>query len=225
MELGFSSHYIRQWVVRTVSSSRAFSIGLKKYSPSTSSGHTSPSPSLSRSTVSALELLDGAKLTNGKKLNQSLQPKEKVKVNSETNGILEATALELVDDLNAALATPQLSSLFRSVPNILEVIEISKVILNKDMSHVDAFWVCKISSVFIQTLSKKDNITKQDVIVAKNMVQNINGKLQKQEARFRSHMIKSFDFRRVPRVFFRPDLKLQQQLGELEENRQEQEES
>eukprot|EP01031_Cornospumella_fuschlensis_P038373 gene38374-46638_t len=219
MELAVSRLAMQHWIRGFALSSRCFSIGLKKYSPPRQPNATS---SHTRSALSALELLDEAKIFNGRKLNQSLEPKQKVKVSSETNGVLQATALELVDDLNAALATPQLSSLFRSVPNASEVLEISKVVLNRDMSHADAFWTSKISVAFIETLSAKDSITKQDVAAANSMVHNINNKLQARESKFRSHIIKSFDFRRVPRVFFRPDAKLEQQLRTLEQRRQDQ---
>lgn len=164
----------------------------------------------------ALNMLDGPNHAMPK-LNVPLVKEEKiVRSDPRSDGVLEATAEEVMDDLNQALTTSQLANIFKFVRNTSEVMEITKVVLNKDLSHADASWHSDYLEGFLRHLLLKDGLSASDLRLGKKMLKNVTNKLQSSEGKFRSHIIRSMNFRRVPRIFFRPGRRMDDALERIE---------
>lgn len=140
------------------------------------------------------------------KLNRSLQQKAKPALGAAGVGILEHTAEEISDYLNEALASAKLCDMFKGVRKASNIVEISECIINQDFSHVTAYWSSDLANDFTKFLNKKG--TSQTSLDADKLAERLNHTvtktLQSCEGVFRAHIMKKMEFRRVPRVFFRP---------------------
>lgn len=140
------------------------------------------------------------------KLNRSLEQKAKPALGADAMGMLEHTAEEISDYLNETLASPKLCDMFRGVTKASNIIEISECIVNRDYSHVTAYWSSDLANDFTKFLNKKG--TDKTNLDTKKLTEKLNStvtkKLQLCEGVFRAHIMKKMEFRRVPRVFFLP---------------------
>jgi hypothetical protein len=112
-------------------------------------------------------------------------------------GVLEGMAEDVCGVLNDSLASTKLFRLFRGCNDTSEAIEIELVKLNKDCSHVTAYWDSKLTSKFYQLLSLEEGDVQASALISK-VHSSIASRLQSKESVFRKKM----DFRRVPRIFF-----------------------
>lgn len=109
------------------------------------------------------------------------------------------------------------------------VVEISTVSLNQDQSHAHAYWssepietmlknliLAGKQHVFLQHQSAKPQDLQKFASIAPvdaregyqlalKMEKNLSTKLQRYEGKFRSHIIRTINMRRVPRIFFAAD--------------------
>eukprot|EP01039_Chlorochromonas_danica_P005882 gene5882-6477_t len=161
-------------------------------------------------------MLDEVASSKRYKLNKSLVAPEKEQITSQMDGILGATADEIMDDMNEVLDSPQFSSIFgNKFTSLSDALEISSLVLNKDVSHAHARWHSPIIAGFIDSLVKKEEVTKAQLLLAQKMASNITRRLQSNEGKFRSHIIRTINFRRVPRIFFRASHTIETLLDKL----------
>lgn len=136
------------------------------------------------------------------KLRQPLATKKKAILDVPSQGRLEATCEDVLDNMNETLASSALTNIFKGVRDASMVIEIVHVDMNMDYSHAYAHWESTILKDFMATVSKeKDHEESQRL--ALQMEKQITSKLQKLEPVFRSKIVKKMDFKRVPRIFFK----------------------
>ena len=126
-----------------------------------------------------------------------------------------------------------------------KVVEIDYVFINKDVSHVTAYWKSDMVNVLVNELSKKQKLERdmerierydEDMknlksdrfgsnyniktniksirngndkgvfdssVVLARAEKHVTKSLQGKEGKFRSHLIRHIEFRRVPRLFFK----------------------
>ena len=85
-----------------------------------------------------------------------------------------------------------------------QLVEISSVRLNQDYSHAHAKWRSRFVEDILTKFQEKE-LTDRDIKFTEKMIANINDVLQRSEGKFRSNVVKSYNFRRVPRMYFQPD--------------------
>ena len=152
-------------------------------------------------------------------------PKD-VALPAAAQGQLDAFGEDLADLLNEAIASKALAATFRGASSSSDVVEIKQVTVNRDRSHVTAFWSSSILNGFAQlvhdspssghsrhpgtTASPNDDSNEGDddenseaSQVWLRGVRHINRKLQQREPQFRAFLCRKVHFRKVPRVFFR----------------------
>lgn len=134
------------------------------------------------------------------------QPLEKttLELDDASKGVLEATGMDIMDVMNELLSSDQFHNVFKGTECAADVVEIIEVKLNRDCSHAHAFWSSKLVEVFLTNLLERP-LSAQQVKVAEKMGANMTNILQRHEAKFRSEIIKTINFRRVPRVYFRQE--------------------
>lgn len=138
------------------------------------------------------------------KISQPLEKPPKLVLDDASQGMMEAIADDIMDNMNDALNSNDFIGVFKGVDYASQVVEISAVKLNQDYSHAHITWRSSyIEDVLIQFQTK--DLTDRDVKMAEKMTKNITDILQLHEGKFRSHMIRNFNFRRVPRIYIQPD--------------------
>lgn len=179
---------------------RTFAIKIGKHIKASTRSPANPIPK-----VSPTALLDEVASSKRFKLNKSLVAPEKEQITSQMDGILGATAEEIMDDMNEALESAQFATIFgNKFASLSDALEISSLVLNKDISHAHARWHSPIIAGFVDSLVKREDISLAQLHLARKMTNNISRRLQSNEGKFRSHIIRTINFRRVPRIFFRP---------------------
>lgn len=117
-----------------------------------------------------------------------------------------------MDDMNELLASKTFLHFFRRGITASQVVEVVHVDINQDYSHATAYWKSSFVNRFISFVAKEkgaelgDNVRGIEVAekLHKQFTKLINTRLQDSESRFRSNLLKTMSFRRVPRIFFRP---------------------
>ena len=140
--------------------------------------------------------------TKRSKINQALYREERV-ISLRDKGMISATGDDVADVINEALSTAKLAGTFRRVKDPSEFVKIAKVVMNRDYSHADAFWVCPIVQKFVSSCPETFSIERKNQIAAK-MEAYITKSLQKREPQLRSQLTMKMAFKKTPRIFFRP---------------------
>lgn len=120
-----------------------------------------------------------------------------------------------------------------------QVVEISTVSLNQDQSHAHAYWSSEPITIMLQKLvaasqqyviqshrpevarniQRKTQVGPQDPLKCYEFAQRaesrLTKKLQDREGGFRSHIIRTINMRRVPRIFFAPDKSTKMLMAQL----------
>jgi ribosome-binding factor A len=154
------------------------------------------------------------------KLTKPLVKAPKAMLDPSSQGILQAHGNDIMDVINEALASREFYSLFRSVKDPSDVLEISQVTLNRDLSHAYIHWRSPPIDELLSRLVSKIP-TKQEVDRMEKILKQLTTKLQDNEGSFRSVMIRKLNFRRVPRFYFKPDVNTQmifEQLREIQDD-------
>lgn len=153
------------------------------------------------------------------KLSQPLikLPEKKSKLSEES--VQDGGTVELQEVLNAELETSQFADFLPGVEDLSLYIELNKVSVNQDISHVHVEWTstplfefyCKLyDSAADVPKGGKPPYTLNDVEKFEHKIDQLNQMLQAKEAVFRTAMVRAgYNFRRVPRIYFRvePDMK------------------
>lgn len=156
------------------------------------------------------------------KLNKSLRRPAKVVLDQASKGLHESMGQELADCMNDYLFN---NSIVRSNRRIVDssehLVEISTVSLNQDESHAHAFYTSEPFEAILQLMIKESGSgehvdSSKNFQLAKRMEKNLTKKLAVLEGKFRSHIIRTINLRRVPRIFFAPDSSTRALLRQLE---------
>ena len=138
------------------------------------------------------------------KISQPLEKPAKLVLDEASRGMSQAIADDMMDNMNDALSSNDFIGVFKGVDYASQVVEISSVRLNQDFSHAHVTWRSRYIEDLLEKFQEKD-LSENDVKMAEKMTTNINDILQRNEGKFRSHFIKSVNFRRVPRIYFQKD--------------------
>lgn len=138
------------------------------------------------------------------KLSHSLETKDVDKeLTAKGIGVLDSFGVDISDVLNEGLHS---SSIFYGmIPGSQQpgdIIEIQHVKVNKDCSHIMAYWTAPFMTKFIELVRDARGEVEASRLHEK-MSKNMSLKLQKREPQFRSLLIKKMEFRRVPHITFK----------------------
>ena len=135
------------------------------------------------------------------KLARSLEKKPVRDIGDRARGTMDAIGDEIADIINESLRKDKFSTIFKRVKDLTPFVEIVKVVVNRDLSHADAYWVSPVIHKFAyscrESLGEK---REQDLL--KKMSNKISDNLQKKEPQFRTEVMREMTFKRVPRIFF-----------------------
>ena len=118
-------------------------------------------------------------------------------------GSLDALGEDMSDVLNESLESAAFAHLFRGTRKASVLVNIESVMLNRDCSHATASWTSDIYSRFALVLHQKMG-QEEAQRFAKKSVAYVTKKLQAAEPKFRSLIVNKMEFKRVPRLMFRP---------------------
>lgn len=141
----------------------------------------------------------------------------KMELDNASKGILESTGMDIMDVMNESLRSDEFYNVFKGTDSAADVVEIIEVKLNRDRSHAHAVWKSRVIELFLDNLLTK-SLTPPDIKVAEKMVTSMTNILQRHEAKFRSRIIRTINFRRVPRVYFTHSQSLTDLLTLLKED-------
>lgn len=142
--------------------------------------------------------------------------KPRLELDDASQGMLDSTGMEVMEVMNEALQTDEFYQVFRGTESAADVVEIIDVKMNRDFSHAHAFWRSKVIEMCLENLLSK-NLAPTDVKIAEKMLVNMTNILQRNEAKFRSHMVRRINFRRVPRIYFKHEKLLVDMLALIKE--------
>jgi ribosome-binding factor A len=142
--------------------------------------------------------------------------KPRLELDDASKGMLDSTGLEVMDVMNEALQTDEFYQIFKGTESAADVVEIIDVKMNRDFSHAHAFWRSKVVEMCFENLLAK-NLAPTDIKIAEKMLLNMTNILQRNEAKFRSHMVRRINFRRVPRIYFKHEKPLEDMLTLIKE--------
>ncbi len=148
------------------------------------------------------------------KISKPLEKPPKLIFDKASQGMSEAIAGDIMDKMNDALESNSFIRLFKGVDYAAQVVEISSVRLNQDYSHAHVTWTSEYMEELLKGLKHK-HLSMKEVRFTEQMLSNLNAILERNEGKFRSHFIRTFNFRRVPRIYFQHDPKLQNIVDEL----------
>lgn len=137
-----------------------------------------------------------AKLKLAKKL---LKP-EKPKLSAKDAGLLEAECDELFGIISETLKSSKLLEIFSST-DLATVIDVEKVVVNSDSSHVTVYWTSPAVAKFLSMVKRKHGLN-DAIEIGQKICDKITSKLTARESVFRTDVMRHMDYRRVPRIFF-----------------------
>lgn len=161
-----------------------------------SSGSSSGNNSSSSSSVSSSS-------NRSAKLNVGLEKKTKAVLDVASQGVSEAACEDIMDDMNELLSSKHFLHFLRRGTTAAQVVEVVHVDINQDYSHVTAFWKSNFVDKFISFAAKEEG-QETALKLRKRFTKAISSKLMDAEPRFRTSLMKTMSFRRVPRIFFKP---------------------
>jgi ribosome-binding factor A len=148
------------------------------------------------------------------KISKPLEKPPKLVFDKASQGMSEAIADDMMDNMNDALGSNAFIGVFKGTDYASQIVEVSSVRFNQDYSHAHVTWTSDYLEQIFNELKKKQ-LSSREVRFSGQMLSNINNILQRNEGKFRSHFIRTFNFRRVPRIYFQHDQKLENIMIEL----------
>ena len=143
---------------------------------------------------------DGVKKSN-KKLSQGLNKTEN-DLSASGIGFLDSYGSHICDILNdGLLENNNFYGMIRGSKHPGDVLDISHVKVNKDCSHIMAYWNANFINKFVE-LVVHERGTEEGGAMRRKLSSRMSSKLQSKEPQFRSLLIKKMDFRKVPRITF-----------------------
>jgi hypothetical protein len=143
-----------------------------------------------------------------KKLGDAIEKAPPRESHPHLDGMLDAEAEEISEVLNEALETATFESLIPWSPKRPgDFLYFKYVRLNRDSSHVTAYWTSDLLEDFVGLMGDVDDVdaTPDRDYLTKRMVNYLNKRLSQREPQFRAVLARKLPFRRVPRVYFLPD--------------------
>jgi hypothetical protein len=134
------------------------------------------------------------------KLRKGLE-KEDRKMHPIDIGILESMAVDITSLLNDVLEEKEFYYLFDGVKKTSDVLTIETTTLNRDCSHATVLWSSHIFKKFVNDIYSQHG-QEEGRRMEQKIYTNISNKLQKRESEFRTILMRTIPFRRVPRIFF-----------------------
>jgi ribosome-binding factor A len=132
------------------------------------------------------------------KLKRNLDAQSLPELTTSQLGALQSAEEEILETLEECLQSNSMLGAFPNFKHSSQLIQISKVKVNRDLSHVDVIWGSQILEGFInriyETSGKAEGKRMKDKIFKKTNLQ-----LQKKEGTFRTFLMRAIEFRRVPR--------------------------
>lgn len=135
------------------------------------------------------------------KLAKGLHSKEQSKFSPTQTGAFDTAKEDIAEVLENCLASNELLNAFHPYPFTSQIIEIKKVHLNRDLSHVDVLWESSFLEKFLQRIYEVGG-QEEGKRMKNKLYKHANEVLQKKEPKFRTHLMKEIFFRRVPRYLF-----------------------
>lgn len=139
------------------------------------------------------------------KLNSSLDDTLEIKkeLSESSKGILDATGNEIADVITDCFySSKHFRYIFKGAKSVSDVIEIDYVRMNQDCSHATIYWSSPPLIQLADIIRKK--LGDKDYHIVLNSANKMNKKLQILEPKLRSMLITKMDFKRVPRLLFKP---------------------
>ena len=137
------------------------------------------------------------------KLMKGLEPTAKAPIHPSEIGMMETQASAIAEALENALDSKALHGIFKEVPMTADLINIKNVKVNRDLSHVDVVWGSELFENLISQAHEKFGETEAKTL-ADRIYKTVTNTLQRKESKFRTYLMHSMEFRRVPRIFFAP---------------------
>jgi hypothetical protein len=145
--------------------------------------------------------------SESRKTHTALQKKKTGALSSGLVGEMEAVGEEICDFMDLCLKEMRSKSIFQGVPpgKCHEYVHFEHANINQDWSHVIAYWKSDVLEEFWASMELDNTITEEKAAKFKQKtVDYMEKQLQQAESVFRSYLIRKMDFRRVPRIEFRP---------------------
>lgn len=137
------------------------------------------------------------------RLRKGLGKERKTYLDAASQGSSEVVAEDIREILNEALESPKFKGIFRGFQTPSKVVDIVDVTTNRDLSHVTAYWHSLPMAVFLRVVHKKLG-EEEAVRYTQKVVDSIDATFSAKEGAFRSYLMQKMDFKRVPRIMFRP---------------------
>ena len=136
-------------------------------------------------------------------LNTSLELNQESELSVESIGQLETYGDDICEIFNESLhSNSSFYGMIEGAKQPSDVLEFTHVKINKDCSHIMAYWNATFINKFAELVAIEKGV-EDSKRVHEKMSNNINQMLQRKESQFRSILIKKMDFRRVPHITFR----------------------
>ena len=137
------------------------------------------------------------------KLQKGLEKENKAVLDNVSQGTTDTTAEEIREIINEFLESSKFRNVFKGFKDSSQLVEIVEVSCNRDFSNTTAYWQSLPMEVFIHAVKKKLGLQAATKF-SKKIGDTIDTKLRVREGLVRSYLLKKMDFKRVPRVMFRP---------------------
>ena len=148
--------------------------------------------------------------TSRRKLKGTLEEKEDAFIPHEARlkGECSAQEYEIDEVLSECLTSKVCETMFNRKRRIvsgeqLQMVEIESVHLDLYSADITVVWTSKILNNFVQLVKeRKGDKEAQKILTTSN--KKITTTLQDNEAKFRTYLVSKMNFKRVPRIFFKP---------------------
>lgn len=155
------------------------------------------------------------------KLSKGLEQKAKPTLDSFSLGLLDSTSEEIMDIVMETFESPDLLNMFKGGPDASRNVTVEHITINQDYSHITVWWSSSLIVEFTKFMGEKQSREASAQLHAR-MTENVTKRLQSCEGVFRKHLRRRMDFKKLPRIFFRPhdDLKRKERNKQQSDMRQ-----
>jgi hypothetical protein len=113
-------------------------------------------------------------------------------------GTLQSAEEDILETLESCLESNDLLGTFPQFKYPSELVHIKNVKVNRDLSHIDVFWGSDTLERFVHRVYEVHG-TNDGKRMGDKIFKNVNLTLQKKEGTFRTFLMRTVEFRRVPR--------------------------
>ena len=137
-------------------------------------------------------------IKNSGKLKKKLEATPKKIVGKVITGKLAANEEDFSDKINEILASKVMLGIFKGLTDVSLMIEIKETHIIGDGNNITALWTSQFLEKFINDIKNTHGINDANKMSLK-ITSYITKRLQDNESIFRTQLMKSIDFKRVPR--------------------------